>query len=274
MNVKVFLAAIIFASSFVFTSCDDDDDDDIARPEVLLHELGIGNSKVGYVGKDLHIEADVKAVGKFDYAIVKILSKDKNSTIADSTFKNTEYKGKINPTFHRHLDIPEDVDPGDYVFQLTVFDEAGQQTTIEENLKIEIINDNEKPVISITSSPENKEYATGAEITISGTVTDDQSLKGLYIGLVRNNQNLGDEEVGHSNTISLLHTHHFEDSKSHDFNATIKVGASEDNDMDPKPIEGGIAWQSGDYYIVVKAKDAADNWAFSDHYPVTVKLSE
>jgi hypothetical protein len=73
------------------------------------------------------------------------------------------------------------------------------------------------------------------------------------------------------NTITLLHTHEFDSHTAHNFSASINVGAAQDNNITPKDIAGDIAWQSGNYYIVVKCKDAfGGNWTFSSHYPIVI----
>jgi hypothetical protein len=50
------------------------------------------------------------------------------------------------------------------------------------------------------------------------------------------------------------------------------VGAGYDNNMTPAPIEGDNAWQSGNYYILIKAVDAKGNWTYSIHYPIVINL--
>ena len=93
----------------------------------------------------------------------------------------------------------------------------------------------------------------------------------MYIGLVREDQNLTDAEVNATNTITILHTHEFDSPDSHNFSASITVGATQDNNITPKDITGDIAWQSANYYIVVKCKDAfGGNWTFSNHYPIII----
>ena len=99
----------------------------------------------------------------------------------------------------------------------------------------------------------------------------------MYIGLVRVDQDLKDAEVKANNTITILHTHDFDSPTSHDFSASIDVGAAEDNNIDPKDISGDLdgapAWQSADYYILVKCKDAfGGNKAFSNRYPIEISI--
>jgi len=148
----------------------------------------------------------------------------------------------------------------------------GYQTTIEKDLTIKIPEDEVAPEITVSSAPSNGQiFASGETISISGTVSDNKALGGLYIGLVREDQQLSDEDVSDSNTITLLHTHDFDSPDEYDFFADITVGASKDNNITPKDITGDTAWQSGSYYIVVKSKDAyGANWTYSVHYPIVI----
>jgi len=124
------------------------------------------------------------------------------------------------------------------------------------------------PVITVSSAPSNGQiFNNGETITISGTVTDDTRLGGIYIGLVRVDQNLADADVNADNTITLLHNHHFADPTSYNFTGSIVVGAANDNDITPDP----ITWISGDYYLLIKCPDAfGGNVTFSSHYPVVI----
>ncbi|MFW5760340.1 MAG: DUF4625 domain-containing protein [Cyclobacteriaceae bacterium] len=281
MNTRVFLIAIVFAAGSFCTSCEKDDETN-PKPVITLSELGYENSKIGYAGTDLHIEAEIVAEGKIDKVTVEIHpegeheEKSSSATLnegeweVDTTF--TEFSGLKNTTFHKHIDIPVNVEVGHYHFHFIVTDMDGQQTTIEEELEIQQPDDAIAPEISISNAPtNNQEFNNGETISISGSVSDDKALGGMYIGLVRTDQNLTDAEVNATNTITLLHTHEFDSHTAHNFSASINVGAAKDNNITPKDITGDIAWQSANYYIVVKCKDAfGGNWTFSSHYPIVI----
>lgn len=280
MNTRIFLIAIAFTASLFLTSCDKDDESN-PKPVVTLTELGYENSKIGYAGTDLHIEADIVAEGTIDKVSIEIHPEgehekstseilDEGEWEVDTTY--TKFSGLKNTTFHEHLDIPVYADTGHYHFHITVTDMDGQQTTVEEEIEIQQPDDPVAPEISITDSPaNNQEFNDGETITISGSVSDDKALGGMYIGLVREDQNLTDAEANATNTITLLHTHEFDSPTAHDFSASINVGASYDNNIEPKEISGDIAWQSANYYIVVKCVDAfGGNWTFSNHYPIVI----
>ncbi len=49
----------------------------------------------------------------------------------------------------------------------------GNSTSVEDEISIEELIDNEAPVITITSAPQNgKTFANGETISISGAITD------------------------------------------------------------------------------------------------------
>ena len=281
MKTRIFLIAIAFTAGLLFTACEKDDETN-PKPVITLTELGYENSKIGYAGTDLHIEAEIVAEGKMDYITIEIHPEgeheEKSTSIVlhedewevDTTF--TGFSGLKNTTFHKHIDIPVHAEVGHYHFHFIVTDMDGQQTTVEEELEIQQPDDAIAPEITISNAPaNNQELNNGETISISGSVSDDKALGGMYIGLVRTDQNLTDTEVNATNTITLLHTHEFDSPKSHDFSASLVVGAAKDNNIEPKDITGDIAWQSANYYIVVKCKDAfGGNWTFSDHYPIVI----
>ena len=287
MNTRVFLIAITFALGLFFTSCEKDDETN-PKPVVTLSELGYENSKIGYVGSDLHIEAEILAEGKVDIVTIEIHPEgeheEKSASIVlhegewdfDTTY--TEFSGIIDPTFHKHVDIPMHADTGHYHFHFIVTDMEGQQTVVQEELKIEQPDDNEAPEITVSSAPDSGAvFNDGETITISGSVSDDKALGGMYIGLVRVDQGLEDAKAKPDNTITLLHTHDFNSPTAHDFSASIVVGAAEDNNPDPSDLsgdlDGGAAWQTADYYIVVRCKDAfGGNKAFSNRYPIEILI--
>ena len=281
MNTRIFLVAIAFIAGLFFTSCEKDDETS-PKPVITLTELGYENSKIGYAGTDLHIEAEVVAEGKIDKVTIEIHpegeheEKSSSTTLhegeweVDTTF--TEFSGLKNTTFHKHIDIPVNAEVGHYHFHFIVIDMDGQQTLVEEELEIQLPDDAIAPEINISSAPtNNQEFNNGETISISGSVSDDKALGGMYIGLVRTDQNLTDAEVNATNTITLLHTHEFDSHTAHNFSSNINVGAAQDNNITPKDITGDIAWQSANYYILIKCKDAfGGNWTFSSHYPIVI----
>ncbi len=240
------------------------------KPVVSISELGYNNSGEAYLGSDLHIEGDIEAEGVIRSVAIEIHPEFSGNWEFDTSY--AKFIGLKNSNFHEHIDIPATADTGDYHFHLKVIDNEGQTTEWEGELHIGINIDLELPQIQINQAPvSGQSFATGDTITISGRVTDNISLGGLYIGLVRNNLNLTDAEVGATNTITMLHNHAFAHPLQYDFSAQIIVGAAADNNNPPKDLTTGGWWQSADYYLLVKCKDASGNWAFSQHYPIVLQ---
>ena len=271
MKTTIKTIALLFVATMVlfFTSCDEEEFD---KPVISDMEIGLSDSHIGYIGADLHMEGEIEAAGTLGDVLVEVYQ-DASSVTIDSTY--TDYEGLKNSTFHKHLDIPDETTAGTYQLRITVYDQEGQYSTYEDEITIEESDDEEAPEISVSSFADStKTLTTGDYITITGTVTDNISLGGIFIGLVYESDNIADSDVGGSNTyvIPVLHTHDFDDPDEYDFDASIEIGAEYDNNMTPALIEGDNAWKSGDYYILVKSKDANGNWGYSKHYPITISL--
>ncbi len=272
INFK-YLTIIAFLSIYL-QSCSDDDEISYAAPVISEIEVGIGNSHIGYVGSDLHIEAEVVAEGIISSIDVEIHMENESAGWVYE-YSYDEFSGLMNTIFHKHVDIPDGTTTGEYHFHFTVTDMEGNQTTIEEDITIEEIVDIEAPVINITDSPtENQVFTSGETISISGKITDNFALSGMLVALVRVEDNIADADVKGSNksVIVMLHTHDFEAPDTVEFTASINVGAEYDNNMIPALIENDNAWQSGEYYILVKSSDANSNGAISTRYPCTINL--
>lgn len=272
------LLSIFTLFVLLVTSCEKDE---VSAPVISGIELGASNSHKAYLGGDLHLEANILAEGKISSIRVLIHEEGEHekstSTIAhteewefDSTYTAT-YANVKNTTFHEHIKIPSNAEAGDYHFHLYVTDLEGNQTLAEEELEIAApVADGSKPTVTVTTAPAaNASFAKDATISISGTITDIQGLAGVYIGLVKESQQLTDANVGSSNTITMLHNHDFEDPKNYTFSASIKVGAAKDNDLTPKTID----WTSGNYYILVKSPGVDGEVGFSARYPIAISVN-
>ncbi len=268
---------ILFSASLMVSSCKKDDPI-IDKPVISNYELGYSNNKTAYPGSDLHIEADVVATGKIQSIRVWIHleeaaksgdSKDDTEWSVDTVY--TKFSGLKNSNFHEHLDIPISATLGIYHFHFSITDMEGNVTEMEDDLNVVAPTDTQLPVITIQNAPASGAvFGNGQTINISGTITDDIAISGIYVGLVKVSQGLSDADITHANTISLLHTHDFENPANVYFSASLQVGTANDNDMpSPKP----IIWESGDYYLIVKAPNAFGGGAgFSQHYLVSISM--
>lgn len=124
----------------VFTSCSSDDDAGLAAPTITNTEFGHDNNKMAYIGGDLHIEADITAPGKIKEVIVEIHSENAGGWEGEWIY--TEFNGLLNTTFHKHVEIPEGIAPGEYHLHFIVTDQNGQSTQLEEHIEL-VLNEAE-----------------------------------------------------------------------------------------------------------------------------------
>lgn len=138
MNTKITVLAFLFLSGIVIlNSCNKEED--IAKPQITLTELGLDNSKIGYIGSDLHVEADLIAEGKIKNVNIIIHPEDSATWEFDSVY--TKFAGLKNATFHEHIEIPMSAEAGNYHFHLVVTDNEGNQTTAESELELQYMTD-------------------------------------------------------------------------------------------------------------------------------------
>jgi hypothetical protein len=269
MKTNLIITAIILVF-FTFIACNKNEIE-IAKPVIVMNELGYNNTSEAFIGNDLHIEAEIVAEGKIKNILIEIHPEFVGNWEFDTIF--TEFSGLKNTTFHKHVEIPSSADTGDYHFHFVVTDMEGQQTVFEADIHIGISIDLIAPTITVTNAPFSSQvYSTGDTIRIMGYIEDNQGLGGLYIGLIRVDQNLADTLVSSTNSITLLHSHDFTNPLMHTFNSFIIVNSSLDNNNPPKDLSTGNWWQSTQYYVLVKGKDASGNWAYSQHFPFPINI--
>jgi hypothetical protein len=263
MNTKIKRAIVfLFATGSIFLFSCKKENQTLLKPQIVINEVGLNNSKIGYIGSDLHLDAEIIAEGKI--STVKIVIHPEGSATWKYEETYNEFSNLKNANFHKHIDIPATAIAGQYHLHLSVVDMEGNKASVETEFTISEPEDLLPPIIEIANAPSNNQYFTnGDTINITGNVSDNIALGGIYIGLVRVNQNLTDDQVNASNTITILHTHNFSNPSSYSFSANIIVGNAMDNNSPPKT----VTWEAGDYYVLVKCKDAfGSNWTFSNHY--------
>lgn len=141
VNGTLAKSALVLAAVVIMTSCGKTE-----KPEIGSFELGYENSKTAYVGDDLHMDAEIVAEGTIDKIHIVIHPEgghakkgvrsvlDEGEWEVDTTY--TKFSGLKNATFHEHIEIPMDAEPGDYHFHFEVTDMEGYQTVYEEELEL------------------------------------------------------------------------------------------------------------------------------------------
>jgi len=273
MKVVVLLGVSVM---MLATACKKEDNN---PPVISNFEVGLSNSHIAYVGADLHIEADIVAQKNIQTIEVRVHVEDETLVPSgiipwelDTVY--TQFSGLKNTLFHEHVGIPSEVFQGAYHLHFVVTDMDGNQTDMESELQLEQPNDTESPVVEVTQHPESSRvFHSGDAITISAELTDNIALGGTYVALVRADQQLADSLITADNTITVLHFHEFVDPDEYQLTASITVGADFDNNLPPKEITGDLAWQSGEYYLVIKAVDAfGGHTTYSSHYSFHIEL--
>ncbi|MGQ1891377.1 DUF4625 domain-containing protein [Thermophagus sp. OGC60D27] len=133
-KLKTIIAIGLLASSQAFFWSCDDDDASVSKPVISDLEIGLDDSHKAYVGSDLHVEAEIIAEGLIDKITIEIHQEEGGDDEIELEYD--EYEGLRNATFHKHVDIPSETVPGEYHFHLTVTDQEGNQTSVEEDITI------------------------------------------------------------------------------------------------------------------------------------------
>lgn len=148
---------LLYVCVTALSSCETKDDDAIntlARPDIDLKELGSGhdtpNDKMGYIGRDIHVEAEIVAEGSIEQ-IELVIKQTDGSYMFNKVYTDEQYVGKLNTVFHKHLDIPAESVEGNYQFYFIVTDKLGQSTEVKSELTL-------KDYGTDAPEPEVKEY--------------------------------------------------------------------------------------------------------------------
>ncbi|TVR73437.1 MAG: DUF4625 domain-containing protein [Marinilabiliales bacterium] len=135
---------IILAITMAAVSCEKDE---IKMPEIRNFELGHDNSKTVHAGSELHIDADIRAENGIDVIVIEIHFEGyhKKTIIIGNGDHHHEwevditmdkFRGLKNTSFHEHIDVPADAEPGEYHFHFKVIDMEGYTAEIEEDLEV------------------------------------------------------------------------------------------------------------------------------------------
>lgn len=261
---KIIIALLCFVT--VLNACKKDKDVVMEAPIISGLEVGISNGKVGYVGSDLHLGADIEAASKIK--TIKVEIHKESGAGWEFTKVYDEFAGLLNTEFHKHVDIPSTAQTGEYHLHLKVTDMQGKETEVESELELQVNADTQAPTISVTTAPTaNQLFNSGQSINISGTIADNVAVGGYLVALVRSD----DTQISNS-TVIIMDLKYFQDQKQISFNASINAGAQYDKQATPALIQGANAWRSGDYYILIRSWDSSGQTINSQPYPVKITL--
>lgn len=122
--------------SHLLISCEKKED--LKIPQVENFEIGHSNDGKGYIGHDVHLNADVLAGSQLGSVEVHILPKPGQSYAYAWQLKLVwkDYVGMRNAEIHQHVDIPADAAPGLYDFHFIVHDKNGTKLHITQDITL------------------------------------------------------------------------------------------------------------------------------------------
>ncbi|NLE32988.1 MAG: DUF4625 domain-containing protein [Bacteroidales bacterium] len=137
MNAKIHLLVLLglIIATPIFTACDSNDHN-VDKPSITLSEVGLNNSKIGTISADLHLQAEIVALGRINTVTVDIHAETSGGGELDTTY--TEFEGLRSTSFHKHIDIPSTFEPGNYHLHFSVTDQLGQQSTVETEITLQL----------------------------------------------------------------------------------------------------------------------------------------
>ncbi len=280
-NIKYFVAIALLMSVFVITSCEKDDTD-TQKPVITL--AAPEENEVLNIGSEIHFEVDfsddvelksykVDIHSNFDGHDHK--SASTGDSIAFSVQKSWNFDAGLKNTHvhHHEITIPHEIDgkeisQGNYHFMVYCTDAAGNESWVAVPVKIMKSIDTEAPSFTnIVAPAANQVFTNGQTITITGTVSDNEHLDGLFVAIMP--EGATNEQVNSTSCFAvMLHQHDaVHELQTYNFTATITVGQAQDNNNPPK----NITWTAGNYYIIVKSPDESGNEGFSTTYPIVIQ---
>jgi len=141
-NFKL-LTIVAFLATFLY-SCDSDDPV-LNAPIISNFEFGEGSDHstdpIAYKGADIHLEAEINAEATVSSITVFVHAHDLDpgEGEVDWEFEQVYTKASylvINPIFHEHIDVPNNIPAGEYHIELVVTDELGNTTEVEGHIDI------------------------------------------------------------------------------------------------------------------------------------------
>lgn len=280
-NIKFLLFYILIFTVFIVSSCEKEKVD-TEKPVITIS--GPEENEVLYIGSEIHFEVDfsddvqlksykVDIHSNFDGHSHKCSSKEDSIAFSFQKSWNFDEGLKQSHIHHHEIVIPDEIDAkkvaqGDYHFMIYCTDVAGNESWIAIDVKILKSTDSETPTFSnIVAPATNQIFISGQTITISGTVTDNEALDGVFIAIMP--EGATNDMVNPTSSFAvMLHEHDaVHELQTYNFIASITVGQAQDNNNPPKD----IVWTPGNYFIIVKSPDESGNVAFSATYPIVIQ---
>jgi len=283
-NNRFFALMLFLSATIAFTSCSKDEDDPAEEKDTTkpLIDLTSPADDTEFLPGDVipfsAVLSDDKALGSYKIDIHPGEGHDHKSADDNGAWSYQKSwslpEGSTNETVsHSEIVVPEEVDglptmPGDYHFLVYCTDKEGNEEFVAHDIIIVEPADETAPEISFSFTPEeNQVYIRADTIKIEGSVTDNKHLSELLVAIMRTTSSEDMVNTTDAFVIMLNANEQLVDQNSFDFNASIPVGAPQDNNVPPR----NVTWSRGNFYLIVKAIDESGNVAFSQHFPIVIQ---
>lgn len=307
-TTKAIAAVFLFIATFTACKKDNQPGPELAKSTIDNIEIGLGNNKIGVIGKDFHFNAEILAGDRIENVQVKILPRSGETYAKAWELEITwdQYKDAKNATVHKHFDIPEDAAEGTYDFLIIVNDQNG--TTLEEKREINIYKAENLPVdpslsvlnVSVNGSffyRDGKFASDGATLSKEDRFSSQATIEGvkddgiMYLLLI--NKKLGHrpesiDQIDFDKAIVYDVYEHKNWQQVESFSNAVAdpktfswvrktppliIGADHDNNApQPGTIGGNKAWETGTYYFGVVYKNTTYNMGYFRYIELSLEF--
>lgn len=141
--INLLIYAIIALATVATSACSKEK---FARPVITEFKLGYDNSGTVIAGEELHIEAELEAEAKIDRVVLEIHFEGEHGKKSysyrmqagewevDTAY--SKFNGLKNTSFHEHIDVAADAEPGHYHVHFSVIDKEGGKAEVEAELEV------------------------------------------------------------------------------------------------------------------------------------------
>lgn len=277
-TIKHIVLFSILSIALALSSCEKEEVDTV-KP--VIEVSGPAEDAVLYIGSGIHFEVEFSDDVELKSYKVDIHSNFDGHSHKSLLAEGAEWHfqqswdfdaGQKNAHVHHHeIVVPEQINgepiaTGNYHFMIYCTDAAGNETWTAVPVEIQESADETAPVFSNMAAPSaNRSFSTNDVITISGTVTDNQHLMGVFVAIMP--EGATNEQATADDCFAVMLHEHVHEVSTHNFTASITVGQAQDNNEPAK----NITWTAGNYFIIVKSPDESGNVVFSEKYPIVIQ---
>ncbi len=257
---KILYLSLIFTVVLQFNSCKKEKEGPSITSFILLP-----NDTIPFVpGVYNKYSFDVTSEEGISSYAIAIIPK-KNHTNLDCYI--TGHKNLDLATHYSVMDsiwVPDICYVGEYTFQLGCTNKSGYSSEMIKSFTTKYQLNNPLS-INMTSTPSsNASFENGDTIRISAIVMDSISSLSRIEVLIKDQREM---QSGYEDAIFMLKQEDFSDNGNQGVNASIIVGAENDNNSPASAIQN---WDIQNAYIVLRAYNTEGFVKYSDHYNIQI----